>query len=55
MKTMRFWVSLAMAGYLVGSSLQILPSPNGQVVSSVCRYSDGVVLQVPGTACPASD
>jgi len=41
---------------LIASSLQILPSPTGgQIVQSVCKYADGVVLTVPGVACPVSD
>jgi hypothetical protein len=54
-------------GYLVESSIEILPPPvqalpdDGSLLMpqvqeySICRYSDGVVLTVPGMVCPASD
>jgi hypothetical protein len=51
------WVkAITVFGYLVGSSIEYVYPP-GQPPQqiSICRYSDGVVLTVPGFVCPPGD
>lgn len=54
---MKKLIALAAFGWLVGSQLTWIYPIAGQPAQlmSICRYSDHVVLTVPGNVCPGSD
>ena len=49
-------LKLVVFGYLVSSSLSwIFPPGQQPQLISICHYSDGAVLTVPGNVCPSND